>query len=245
MNSNSMTYIDYLNLYYFIKEKNKKIYTDYRDNFHPTIKDIEEYNTKVEEFKKMWNEDKAIIHKPISFGSYQREYKKDNNFKYCLEIGHKFELYVESEFKKYGIDLGMYYDNRQYRGENRLGIEIKHDGKLKETGNVYIEYQAINKDESKFYNSGILKDDNCKYWLIGTEKEYYIFNKKDLLDIYNELIDGEKQMHYQIINGKRKIYYGLAEKRTSKGVVISREKAKDIMVADNIQEFITREREKC
>lgn len=227
MNVDNMNYEDFLNLYYFVKNKNKQIYLDYKDNFHPTLQDIENYNTKVDEFKKMWEKDKSIIHKPIAFERLKDNYKEDNDFAYCLEIGHKFELWVEDECKKYGVDLGMYYGDKQFSGENELGLEIKHDGKLEETGNVYIEYEALNKDESRFYESGILKKDNCKYWLIGTEKEFYIFYKEDLYRIYRNLIKGNN------LAGCK-----LREKRTSKGFTISREKCKAIMIVNNIQDFL-------
>lgn len=34
----------------------------------------------------------------------------------------------------------------QYSGESKLGVEIKYDKKLCETGNVYIEYQERMKE---------------------------------------------------------------------------------------------------
>lgn len=238
MNVNEMTAKDFLDLYCFVQLKNKQIYLDYINNFRPTLKDVEDYSGKVEQFEEMWRKDKSVIHKPIAFRKYEENYKEDNDFKFCLEVGHKFELWVENEFKKYGVDLGMYYDNKQFRGENKLGLEIKHDSKLEETNNVYIEYEALNKEETEFYKSGILKEDDCKYWLIGTEKEYYIFYKEDLLKLYQKLTKDSKTRYQYKDGNRRKIYYGLAEKRTSKGIVISREKCREMMIADNIQDFL-------
>lgn len=238
MNINNMDFEDYMNLFLFnsyMKDKNKEMYVEYKNNFHPTRQDVEDYNKKVEQFKKAWEKDKALVHKPIFWEKPPEEVKEDNNFEFCQEVGHKFELWVEKEFKKYDIDIGMFYDERQLEGENEFGIEIKHDSKLQETNNVYIEYQALTKDESKFYDSGILKKDNSKYWLIGTEKEYYIFYKNDLLKLYEELMRSSKKMYYQE-NGD--IYYGLKDRRTSKAVVISRKKCKEMMIADNIFEFL-------
>lgn len=233
MNENNMSAKDYLDLYCFTKLKEQQFYNDYEKNFKPTLSDIRGYNKKLSQFENVWKKDKSKIHKPIAFEKYQDTYKKDNDFEYCLKIGHKFELWVENEFKKYGVDLGMYYDDKQFRGENKLGLEIKHDSKLVQTNNVYIEYKSINKKETEFYNSGILKEDNCKYWLIGTEDEYYIIYKNELLKIYEELMKDGRTRYKD-----KELYYGLAEKRTSKGVVISRQKLKDIMISNNIQEFL-------
>lgn len=228
MDINNMSAEDFLNLYCFTKVCNKPIYQDYKNNFKPTIRDVKNYNAKVYEMRKLWCKDKSLIHKYISLRERSTEVKTDNNFDYCAEIGHKFELWVEKELKGFGVDLGMYYDNRQFEGENALGLEIKHDSKLQETGNVYIEYEALNKDESKFIKGGILKEDNSEYWLIGTEKEYYIFYKDDLLNIYNRMQKG-------IVEGCR-----FASKRTSKGILVSREKCKEIMIADNLVEFVVK-----
>ena len=231
MDINNMSAEDYLNLYCFTKVCDKPIFNDYKENFHPTMRDIRNYNAKVYEMNKVWKSNKPLIHKHIPLREPNQAVKEDNDFQYCAEIGHKFELWVEAECKKYGVDLGMYYDERQFQGENSLGLEIKHDGKLCETGNVYIEYSALNKDETKFINGGILKEDNSKYWLIGTEDEYYIFYKDDLLRLYKKVMDGSYKNDW----GYRK-----AERRTSRGIIISRAKCKNIMIANNIGEFLTK-----
>lgn len=227
MDVNNMSAEDFLNLYYFKKADTGSIFQDYKDNFKPTLQDINNYNNRLKKINLAWNKDKSIVHKYIRLGEQPVEVKEDNNFDYCAEIGHKFELWVEKECKKYGVDLGMFYDNRQFEGENKLGLEIKHDSKLFETGNVYIEYLALNKAENKFIKGGILKDDNSIYWLIGTEKEYYIFYKKVLLDIFHNIMSGKGEWGCK-----------QAERRTSKGIIISRAKCKNIMIANNIEEFL-------
>lgn len=227
MDINNMTAEDFLNLYCFTKCNQGSFFEDYRDNFKPTIQDIRDYNRKVNQMKLAWNKDKSLVHKYIPIREQTQDVKEDNDFEFCANIGHKFELFVEQECKRYGVDLGMYYDDRQFKGENELGLEIKHDGKLAETGNVYIEYLALNKDESEFINGGILKEDNSKYWLIGTEEEYYIFYKKDLLKIYENIIQDQKEW------GCKK-----AERRTSKGIIISRERCQKTMISDDIGTFL-------
>lgn len=229
MDVNNMNAEDFLNLYCFKKASNGPMFKDYQNNFRPTIQDVDKYNYKVEQFNKTWEENKALVHKYISLRKPKEEVKEDNDFDFCAKIGHEFELWVEKECKKYDVDLGMYYDNRQFQGENALGLEIKHDGKLAETGNVYIEYQALNKNETKFIDGGILKDDNSKYWLIGTEEEYYIFYKDDLLKLYRKIIDGSYIYDWG---------YKKAERRTSKGIIISRKRCKEMMIADDIGVFL-------
>ena len=231
MNSNDMSYADYLNLYFFVKNKNREIYLDYRDNFHPTMQDIEDYNAKLEQFKKAWEKDKSLVHKPIMLSDVPDEIEEDNNFIGCQEIGHKWELEIEKEFKKCGIDIGMYYDERQFKGENEFGIEIKHDSKIQETGNVYIEYDALNKDGTDYIEGGITKEDNSIYWLIGNEDfGYFIFYKKDLYKIYRQVV-----LEHQKVDG-----CVLRERRTSHGIAISIKKAREIMIADSVLEFLVK-----
>lgn len=217
---------DFFKLYLFCKSgiADKSFYEDYVNNFNPTPKDVDNYNKKLGVFEDAFGNYKSKVHKYIGFRQPKQEVKKDNDFEFCARIGHEFEIFVEQECKKYGVELGMYYDERQFKGENELGLEIKHDGKLAETGNVYIECLALNRDETKFINGGILKEDNSKYWIIGTPEEYYIFYKKTLLKIAQNYLKepGVKP----------------AQRRTSKGIVISRKRCKELMIADDIGEFL-------
>ena len=226
---NSMTSTDYMNLYYFCKANNEYI-KDYK-TWKPNISDIEKYNKTEKKFKEVWNKDKSIIHKSIALRDEKKEIKEDNDFEYSMEIGHKWELEIEKEFKKYDVDLGMYYDERQFKGENEFGIEIKHDGQIGKYGNIYIEYLALNRDETEFIPGGILKEDNSKYWLIGNEVDgYFIFYKYDLLDLYKKMV----------INKETVDRCYLRERRTSKGIAIRKDKAREMMIADNIGEFLVK-----
>jgi hypothetical protein len=143
--------------------------------------------------------------------------KKSEYYKTKLQASFLFENHIAQIIEqRYGIQLGQYLTPEgQYElGENALGIEIKNDTLIEKYGNVYIEYQeksgAANAD---FVNSGILKDDNCRYFLTGTPHCYYIFRKSRL-----------KQVFYDEL---RKIKIGLPSERgvkfkeiaTSKGFV--------------------------
>lgn len=118
---------------------------------------------------------------------------KSSYYKEKLQHSFEFENYIANLIlKKYGLDLGQYLTPEgQYElGENALGIEIKNDTLIQKYGNVYIEYQEKSKDSNYNYvNSGILKVDNCTYFLIGTIEEFYIFKKDVLMNILNEELD--------------------------------------------------------
>lgn len=224
-----MTSKDYMNLYYFCKANNKKI-IDFK-TWKPQLKDIENYNKVEKRFDEVWKKDKSLIHKNIALREATEEIKQDNNFQGCMEIGHKWEIQIEQEFKKYGVDIGMYYDNRQFKGENEFGIEIKHDGKIGKYGNIYIEYLALNRNETEFIPGGIAKKDNSKYWLIGNEiNGYYIFYKDTLYDIYQKMV----------INNEKVDRCYLKERRTSKAIAIRIDKARELMISDNIGEFLVK-----
>ena len=115
---------------------------------------------------------------------------KTSYYKEKLQASFEFENYLTKIFKeKYGLDLGQYLtaEGQYNKGENELGIEIKHDMMYKKTGNLYIEYAEKSKGENFVWiDSGILKSDNCNYFLIGDFDKFWIFTKKRLLEIYKE-----------------------------------------------------------
>lgn len=110
-----------------------------------------------------------------------------------LEASHSFEVFIDCEFKKRGIDIGLYYGrDAQYSGESDAGIEIKYDKRSRETNNFYIEYQERMWNNSPWVDSGILKDDNSRFFLYGTMSGYVIFERGILLDYYEQLMDGKR-----------------------------------------------------
>lgn len=225
MTSDNMGYEDYLNLYCFIQTQNELRFK-YAD-FIPREEDIEKYNNAVEKFKIAWERNRGQVEKPIIFKNVQR----DNYYIDRLNKAHKFEVFVENEFKKYGIDIGFYKDKEsQYKGETEIGLEIKNDMKLKDTGNVFIEVKQRLNNDMDWLDSGIFKQDNTKWQLIGDENEYYIIYKDDLIKEYELVV-------------KYKTYKIKIEKKnggTGQGFLLSRERAKEIMIADNIADFISK-----
>ncbi|MEH7113374.1 hypothetical protein V7124_13460 [Neobacillus niacini] len=145
--------------------------------------------------------------KPVHWG----DRVKSIYFNTKLEQGHQFEVYIDNQFKKMGLEIGLYYaKHEQYdKGESEKGLEIKFDNMWEKTGNIYIEYQEkVHKDSQNWVNSGILKADNTIYYLIGTRKKIWILRKSDLLDIFkNWLNDPTKKWNFKQIG-------------TSKGFVI-------------------------
>lgn len=98
---------------------------------------------------------------------------------------HRFELYINNIFLNRGLDIGLYYDkDRQYTGESRAGIEIKFDAKLQETENLFIEYNERLTRYGSYVNSGILKYDDIKHYLIGNFDEIFLLSKTELKGFY-------------------------------------------------------------
>lgn len=146
-----------------------------------------------------------------------------------LTLSHRFEIYIDYLFNNHGIDMGLYYGrDGQHNGETQIGVEIKRDMKLVETGNIYIEYaEKHNANNERWVNSGILKNDNTRYFLIGDINEYYILRKRNLIDIYNRLI------RKQYVHGCKMTGAG---RRTSLGFIMSRSIAANITLS--IQDVI-------
>lgn len=121
---------------------------------------------------------------------------KTDYYKKKLQDSFLFENYIAEKIEReYGLNLEQYLTPEgQYElGENALGIEIKNDTLIQKYGNIYIEYEEKSKASNHNYvYSGILKKDNCKYFLIGTVEQFYIFKKSRLIEIFNEEIKNLK-----------------------------------------------------
>ncbi len=158
-------------------------------------------------------------------------------YKGKLQDSFLFENYIAELLKQnYGLNIGQYMTPKgQYElGENALGIEIKNDTLIEKYGNVYVEYQeksgAGNND---YVNSGILKNDLCEYFLIGTQKKFYIFKKSRLIQIFKEEIRNKSKG----ISSPRGILF--KQITTSKGYVYPVRNAKnDIITLDEMVAII-------
>lgn len=114
----------------------------------------------------------------------------DDYFIQKLTLSHRFEIYIDCMFQRRGLDIGLYYGrDLQYSGENAAGIEIKRDMRLLETGNLYIEYsEKHDPRSSQWVPSGILKNDNSRFFLLGDFGQFYVLRKAYLQALYQDLM---------------------------------------------------------
>lgn len=100
-----------------------------------------------------------------------------------LEIGVEFQDFATQELYQRGIVV-VGYASRRYqidRGENMLGAEIKRDGKFRGTGNLYLEVaEKAHPDNPVYVLSGIMREDNSWLYIIGDEREFWVFSTKCL-----------------------------------------------------------------
>lgn len=170
-------------------------------------KDLDEFREKY--VQEVWNYEKPVIWK---------DRKKTGYYINQLNASHRFEVYVDYMFSQLGYDIGLFYGkNQQYmQGETKAGIEIKCDMKLQKTGNVYIEYQERITKDGEWVDSGILKKDETRYYLIGTVEEFYILPRSKLQSYYNRLVKyGELISGMHLVDEK--------EHQTSKGFTMNRQ----------------------
>ena len=180
----------------------------------------------INDFYFQYDNDYRFQAKPVIWDS-QRRY--DTYTIMQLERGALMETFVDNEFKRYGFDIGFYYDPcNQSHGENMAGIEIKHDIASEKTGNYYIEFGESLCNQN-FIPSGILKRDNVMFWLIGTPKEYLIVYKESL----KQLLFSMNQNKSGWQNGKK-----FVSNKSSRGFIVKKSLLQEIAVAHSIQEFV-------
>lgn len=225
-------------VYTIIKTKNLKIKFDefimseqLIDDFNRDIKDL---NFRKNLEKMITNNSKVIqakldelintpweVIKPVVWNNnLNNEYFIKN-----LTLSHRFEIYIDCEFKNRGIDIGLYYGRYgQHNGECEAGIEIKRDIKSKETGNLYIEYAERHYNNGPWVDSGIFKKDNTKYFLTGNIEEYYILNKQELKNLYEKV----EKSNGKLNDGCKVV---MAKRGTSKGFIIPKSVASKLSMS--------------
>lgn len=140
--------------------------------------------------------------------NYKDEYEEK------LLAGEEYEDFIAEKLWGYGIPI-IGFKSRKFqidRGENLLGLEIKFDRKMNETGNIYIEtHEKSHPDNPDYTDSGIYRNDNSWLYGIGNYDKFFIFSKKYLQRIIENSTNN-----------------GCYEKKTptSRGVVILIEKAR-------------------
>ena len=80
------------------------------------------------------------------------------------------------------------YSSREYqynKGESANGYEIKFDNRVDETKKLWIEVaEKTSPDKAEYTPSGIMRDDNTIFYLIGNYKQAWLFVKKQLQATY-------------------------------------------------------------
>lgn len=105
-----------------------------------------------------------------------------NEFNYCMQVGAEFQDYIADCLFERGIII-QYYSSKKYQnefGEGRTGIEVKHDSKWKETGNVVIEYakEVRPKGSDVWEDTTLFKHDIWLYIIGNREKAWALPVKK-------------------------------------------------------------------
>jgi hypothetical protein len=214
---NSKEHLEYIHIYIYseiiiLKKRLVDISIEDYIKFELTDKIIESFNNWIEnncpdkELLDSWFELKIEEYyvfrdnfgsKYVAKVSLWSDRHKTDYYKEKLQDSFLFENYIAGLLEQqYGLEIGQYLtpEGQYDLGENALGIEIKNDTLIAKYGNVYIEYQEKSKSSnSVFINSGILKNDNTIYFLIGTVDAFYIFKKQRLLEIFHEEVERSKK----------------------------------------------------
>jgi len=125
-------------------------------------------------------------------------YEGNNNHKDSIEVGHQFQDFIINQFiVKYGISISI-YASKKYQfeiGESRQGFEIKYDARstgdcthirCTATNLVAIEvFEKTNANNIEWVKSGILRDDNTMFYIIGNYHKAWWIEKKILQQVYN------------------------------------------------------------
>ncbi|NLN33176.1 MAG: hypothetical protein GX159_06235 [Flavobacteriaceae bacterium] len=169
-------------------ESQIEAYRDWLEKKEDSKGFIEDYWTENKELLKHFSDEFGVGYLPKVI--YWNDRIKNSYFKRQLQEAFLFENFIAEKIKtEYGLDIEPFFSSQgQYElGENALGIEIKNDKLIKETGNIYIEFQEKSGEHlSNYTNSGILKQDNTRYFLMGDYSEFFILRKSDLLEVYRE-----------------------------------------------------------
>lgn len=109
-----------------------------------------------------------------------------------LQIGKEFEDFAMYQLYKMGIPISMFTSQKyQHIGESLAGVEIKFDGKMADTGNLYFEtHEKTRADMKGWTQSGILRKDNTWLFCIGDYSKLYLIGKKQLVIIYERYCNG-------------------------------------------------------
>ncbi len=116
-------------------------------------------------------------------------------YKANFAAGQEYERFIADKWPFFfGHPLRIHEGRMaQLKGETEEGVEIKLDRMFHKTGNLYFETaEKSNPDNPQMVESGILRNDNTQWFLIGNKHEAFIF---DILVLRR----CEKNNHYWLI----------------------------------------------
>ncbi len=109
---------------------------------------------------------------------YERDLRRGQEFQ-----DHVVELFARELF----IPLSCFSHPKKQdeMGENLQGIEIKFDDRLRETGNLFIEYRERSGPTSEWHDSGILGRPHVWGFAIGDYQRVFFFSVRLLVNLKN------------------------------------------------------------
>lgn len=112
-------------------------------------------------------------------------------YKQKLEVGVEYQDFICDKLRTMNpARIIMPYSSKKYQfshGESASGYEIKYDGRMADTGNIYIEVaERSSARVKKWTDSGIMREDNSVYYLIGDYNKAYIFSKHQLRHLLSD-----------------------------------------------------------
>lgn len=102
-----------------------------------------------------------------------------------LEESNQYQDYIQDLLHNIGITIGIYtsYKYQIEKGESRAGFEIKYDKQLASTGNIYIEVKERHNSTDQYIDSGIARNDNTLFYIIGNYDRVFMFSKRQLAEL--------------------------------------------------------------
>jgi len=103
-----------------------------------------------------------------------------------LKQGQEFQDFIMERSARIGMILNPYCSAKGQRlGENLLGMEIKRDGRYRETQNLCIEVgEKARPRNGDYAKAGIMRSDNSWLYGIGDEMQFWIFAVSILRHFY-------------------------------------------------------------
>lgn len=157
-----------------------------------------------------------------------------NEYLELMQEAWEYQDFLSVELNKHGIILQNFSScKHQIHAENTLGLELKLDRRLKETGNYYIETAEKERErEGAYAPSGIYS--SCWLYGIGNYNALAIFSTNRLQEIHRGLSNDLDPRRYPGIELKRT--------PTSEGFIIPLTTARDFVLYEKVIVF---EHEEC